>query len=103
MSSLFIYTLALVFQEVSNSAGLFAIQIVSIAVALLEMSINFIHKKTVSGRKVRTLREIVKHYARNTLFIDAVNILALIISASTGIALLRFCRLIVVSKFPQML
>ncbi len=67
------------------------------------MCINFVHKKTVSGRKIRTLREIVKHYANNSLCIDAVNILGLVLATATGITIFRYCRLIAVSKFSQMM
>jgi cytochrome b561 len=52
---------------------------------------------------VRTLREIVKHYGRNSLCIDAVNFLALVLATATGITLFRYCRLIALSKFPLML
>lgn len=103
MLSLFVYTLALAFEEVSESTTLFVFQTVSITVSLLEMTINFIHQKTVSGRKVKSLREIIKHYTHNHLFIDSVNIAALILSMSTKIAIFGFFRLIIISKFPQIL
>jgi hypothetical protein len=67
------------------------------------MTINFIHKKTVSGRKVDTLREIMKYYAKKDLFTDSVNLLALIFSITTKLPIFGFFRLIIITKVPQIL
>jgi hypothetical protein len=67
------------------------------------MTINFIHKKTVSGRKIRTLREIIIYYSKNNLLTDSVNIVALILSMATRLTFFSYFRLIIISKFPQIL
>jgi hypothetical protein len=67
------------------------------------MTINLIHQKTVSGRKVKNLREIINFYLKHGFHIDSVNILAVIVSIATKLYVFNFLRLVIIWKFPQIL
>lgn len=65
------------------------------------MAINFIHQKTVSGRKLKKLRDISINYLHTNFSVDIINIIALILSLSTGLFIFNYFRLIVAVKISQ--
>lgn len=103
IGTFFIFTLSLVFEDVAKSTILFVLQIASLIIAITEITINFIHQRTISGRKLKILREIVSNYAKNQLAMDILNLFILIVSMSTSHSIFDYFRILSFSKFPQIM
>jgi hypothetical protein len=88
---------------VADGNVLVVVQALAMAIACIEIALNLTHKKTLSGRKLSTLREIVRQYAGGQLWVDVVNLCALSLAMATGIFAFSCLRLVAVSKVGQVM
>jgi hypothetical protein len=96
-------SLGLVFQELEESALLFALETVGLLFFALEIAYTALTVKAKAGKRLNTLESVLEDYLSTCLVVDAVNILILLVDLNVSADFMQYFRLFIVTKLPQCL
>ena len=103
VSSIFIFTLSIVFPEVQETLAIKIIEIFGAIIFLLELVLNFITIRFSLGRKLENIKEISSDYFHHKFGIDCINLLVILVYLMTDSQVLVYFRLVTVLKISDCL
>lgn len=103
VSSIFIFTLSIVFPEVQETLTVRIIEIFGAIIFLLELALNFITIRFSLGRKLENIKEISSDYFHHKFGIDCINLLVILVYLMTDSQVVGYFRLVTVLKISDCL
>lgn len=100
---LFIASITIVINELREDSFVKIVEITSIAINFLEILLNFVTIRFSLGRKLETLEEITKDYAKECLAIDLLSFIVILLSSLTdsNFKFLNLCKVCILFKLPH--
>jgi hypothetical protein len=98
----FLNTTLLVYRNALDET-VFVVKILAIVFYGVELVLKMVTVKSVEGKRISNLWEIWRIIGYDKLFIDAVNILIIVIDISLESHAMSILRLMVMTKLPQVL
>jgi hypothetical protein len=101
VSSIFVFTLSLVFPEIKENLFVKIHQIIGVCIFIIELFLNFITVKFSLGRKLENVKEISFDYLHHKFAIDSCNILFMIVSLIAKDSFVDYFRIITLFKLQD--
>jgi len=100
---LFIASITIVINELREDSFVKIVEIIGIAINSLEILLNVVTIRFSLGRKLETLEEITKDYAKESLAVDIFSFTVILLSSLTNshFKFLNLCKVCLLFKLPH--
>ena len=100
---LFVMSITISITEIRQDKIFKTIQIIGMAINLLEVVLNFVTVRFSLGKKLHTLREITQDYMKESLVVDLLSFVIMLLNSLTNsqVLLLNICKVFILFKLPH--
>lgn len=78
-------------------------EVITLIVFLVDFGLSAFTTKSISGKKMVKIKDIIFHYFKESLLIDLMMIVMLIVDLSNDARILNYLKLVIILKIPFLL